>query len=191
MNNRLGKLIFLSTGFHIRTKKVVFKRTGMRKLSDGTAFPQTFCHLILMIWRACISSGELTIESPYRSDLIIINKLKQYVYYYKLLFFQPYSRTAVWRPGVRPPSGVAGHRVPWPAAKEFQWEPGLFSCRKKRQCWDVTGKWSKRKCARPPSASAKVCTSFRGCVYCHLRAAGMYWDVGTCPSPFICQISWV
>ena len=108
-------------------------------------------------------------------------------------FLQPYSRTAVWHLGVRPPSGVAGHRVPWPAAKEFQWEPGLFSCRKKRQCWDVTGKWSKRKCARPLSASAKVCTSFRGCVYCwcRFRAAGMYWDVGTCPSPFIWQISLV
>ena len=73
-------------------------------------------------------------------------------------FFQPYSRTAVWHLGVRPPNGVTGHRVLWPAAKEFQWEPGLFSCREKRQCWDVTGKWSKRKCARPLSASVKVCT---------------------------------
>ena len=73
----------------------------------------------------------------------------------------------------------------------YSLEPGLFSCRKKRQCWDVTGKWSKRKCARPLSASVKVCTSFRGCVYCRFRAAGMYWDVGTCPSPFIWQISLV
>ena len=43
------------------------------------------------------------------------------------------------------------------------------------------------------SASVSLCegmySSFKGCVYCLFRAAGMYWDVGTCPTPFLWQIS--
>ncbi len=73
-----------------------------------------------------------------------------------VFFSKPYLKSIRWLLAVTPRNGALGHLAPWLVAKEFQWGRELFSCQKRRKCSDVTGNWSKKKCARPKFFSVKV-----------------------------------
>ena len=79
-----------------------------------------------------------------------------YFYYYYVL--QVYLKITQWskKKAVRLLNGVHGHPVQWLVAKEFQWGPEVFFKRKRPKCWDVTGKWCRRKCVQHLFPFAKV-----------------------------------
>ena len=79
-----------------------------------------------------------------------------YFYYYYVL--QVYLKITQWskKKAVRLLNGVHGHPVQWLVAKEFQWGPEVFFKRKRPKCWDVTGKWCRRKCVQHLFPNAKV-----------------------------------
>ena len=75
-----------------------------------------------------------------------------------LLPLQVYLKITQWskKKAVRLLNGVHGHPVQWLVAKEFQWGPEVFFKRKRPKCWDVTGKWCRRKCVQHLFPFAKV-----------------------------------
>ena len=83
---------------------------------------------------------------------VLVLPLKTFI---SLCLLQLFLKITLWK-AVKPRNGVPGPPVRWLVAKEFQWGPEVSYRQTRPKCWDVTCKWSKRKCAQPPFHSVKV-----------------------------------
>lgn len=143
----------------------VWKKKQTRNFRNHHIF-LTFQHYYIFDRTALFSSWNIPWNFPPLQSIMNVTRKKSNQVFLQwftfeillLLPLQVYLKITQWskKKAARLLNGVHGHPVQWLVAKEFQWGPEVFFKRKRPKCWDVTGKWCRRKCVQHLFFFAKV-----------------------------------